>query len=152
VPGGAVEQREDGVEVAVGRHPHRAAERGGVRPALLEVRGLPDLPQHLLGAGALTDGRTGRGQQGSHPPQWSGLEGGQSSQRVGLPACRGAEGLDEERVAADALGVGSTEQRGRAGIVGPGRPARRPGPRRAGAAGRDAGGAGASGPPSRAGR
>ena len=120
VPGGAVEEREDGVEIAVRRRAHRAAERVGLDPPLLQVRGLPDPPQHLLGTGALADGRSRHMEQRSDPTQRCGLERGERGQRIRLPPGGGAQRVHEERVAADALLVrrGRREHRAQDGCRG----------------------------------
>ena len=52
--GGGVEEGEDGVEVTVGGRADGAAAGAGLAPPAVEAAGLPDPPEHLLGALART--------------------------------------------------------------------------------------------------
>ena len=105
-PRGGVEEREDGVEVAVGGSADRAAAGAGVAPALLEAAGLPDPPEHLLGALAVAGRVAGDGEQRRRPGA-AGRSRGRAARRAGPAAPGGgAQRLDQQRVAPDPLGLG----------------------------------------------
>ena len=105
VLGGGVEQREHGVEVAVGGRADRAAAGAGLAPPRTQPAALPDPPEHLLGALAVADRVAGQGEQGADPAQRRGLLRRQRGQRVGPAGGRRAQRLDQQRIAADPLGL-----------------------------------------------
>ena len=108
--GGGVEEGQHGVEIAVGGSADGPAAGAGVVPAAVEPAGLPHPPEHLLGALARTGGVTRDRQEGPDPAQRGGLVGGQGVERIRPPRRGRPQGLDQQRIAPDPLGLGRSRQ------------------------------------------
>ena len=131
---GLVEQRQHRVQVPVGGRARRAARRAGLMPMRSQAGGVPDGPEHVLGAAALLDGVPGGGEQAGqplgrrrHPVRHHGqvlrVEQGAGEHIRGALALRVGVGeqLEGPAQAAQAEGVGAAqraaEELGRGGLV-----------------------------------
>ena len=149
-PGGGVEQRDDGVEVAVGDGAGRPAGRAGPRPPGGQAAALPHRPEHVLGGAVRGPAPAGRRRARRRPGGPAGRRAraatraaSRRSSTVASGAPRSAGSMpcvgqrDADRAAQPAqvedgrAAQRRGEQRLRGRLVQP-RPARRPPPARAG--------------------
>ena len=104
VPAGGVEQRHDGVEVAVGLRAQRSPAFDLLQQLVLQPASVPQLPQHLLDAVAARHGLVRDAQQPADAPHRFGLGVGEPGEDV--PA---AQRFDEQFVARPLAAPGQFE-------------------------------------------